>query len=240
MIAVNKSTNIPASLQNVVAPTSPDDISSDMYGAQDVKTTLRDDQHGKCAYCERYFNGDYGAVEHYRPKKKYQEAEHKPKKDGYYWLAYDWDNLLFSCSECNTSCKKCIFPLFDESQRDIACKDISRERPLLINPAKENPADYLVFRDEILLPKDKDTNSYAYQKADTTIKVLQLNDRGALVKRRFDELKKYAWLVEMRQRLINEGRDSNDKVMTILQNSINKMLDESSEFVGMIRNQESH
>lgn len=43
MIAVNKSTTIPSSLLDVSAPISPDDISSDKYGAQDVKTTLRND-----------------------------------------------------------------------------------------------------------------------------------------------------------------------------------------------------
>lgn len=238
MIAVNKSTNIPASLQNVSAPTSPDDISSDMYGAQDVKTTLRDDQHGKCAYCERYFNGDYGAVEHYRPKKKYQEAEHEPMKDGYYWLAYDWDNLLYSCSECNTSCKRCLFPLFDESKRDIAGMNISREEPLLINPAKENPADYLVFREEVLIPTCKDTANYDFQKANTTINVLKLNDRPALVKRRFRVWREYVSLIEIKRILMQGNTEIDKEALKLVEERLRQMLDDTSEFVGMLRNQE--
>ena len=42
-----------------------------VYAAADVKKQLKIDQHGKCAYCERFLNGDYGAVEHFRPKGGY-------------------------------------------------------------------------------------------------------------------------------------------------------------------------
>lgn len=238
MIAVHKSPNIPASLNNVAAPTSPDAISSDMYGAQDVKTALKNDQSRKCAYCERHFNGDYGAVEHYRPKKKYQVAEHTPLQDGYYWLAYDWDNLLFACSECNTSYKRCLFPLFDESKRDIAGKNISNEEPLLINPAKEDPAQFIVFREEMLLERSTDVTSYAYQKAKKTIEILKLNDRMDLLEQRIRVWKRYLDLKKSYDLLCTKTDTECIEARDRIGRCIDAMLEDSEEFVGMLKNQE--
>lgn len=57
------------------------------YKQKDIKIALKQHYHDKCAYCEQYV--ERWDVEHYRPKKIY------------YWLAYSWDNLLFSCPTCN-------------------------------------------------------------------------------------------------------------------------------------------
>lgn len=238
MIAVHKSTNIPASLNNLAAPTSPDAISSDIYGAQDVKSALKDDQFRKCAYCERHFNGDYGAVEHYRPKKKYQVAEHTPMHKGYYWLAYDWKNLLYSCSECNTSYKRCLFPLFDESKRDIAGKNISQEEPLLINPAKEDPARFIVFREEMLLPRSADAASYEYQKAAKSIEILHLNDRKDLVEQRIRVWKRFADLKKSYESLCEKTDPECVEARDRVGRQIAAMFEDSEEFVGMLKNQE--
>lgn len=42
---------------------------SEVYADSTVKDRLKSDQHNKCSYCERYLNGDFGDVEHFRPKK---------------------------------------------------------------------------------------------------------------------------------------------------------------------------
>jgi hypothetical protein len=74
--------------------------------------------HGKCAYCEGVLGkmrSSSGQVEHYRPKAiVYQLSDSKrgtvnttlPDGDlirhpGYFWLAYDWQNLVPSCRDCN-------------------------------------------------------------------------------------------------------------------------------------------
>jgi hypothetical protein len=76
----------------------------------------------KCAYCEREISGYYGDAEHYRPKGAVKrktlagslEQVHVEVPDpqqgrlarithpGYFWLAYDWHNLLPSCVFCNS------------------------------------------------------------------------------------------------------------------------------------------
>jgi hypothetical protein len=48
----------------------------------------------KCAYCEERIKT---YIEHYRPKGSVQGSRH----GGYYWLCYEWSNLLPACHECN-------------------------------------------------------------------------------------------------------------------------------------------
>ncbi len=76
----------------------------------------------KCAYCEREISGYYGDAEHYRPKGSVKrklgsggleaslcEIVHPVKNTawtkehpGYFWLAYDWRNLVPACVYCNS------------------------------------------------------------------------------------------------------------------------------------------
>lgn len=132
--------------------------------------------NGKCCYCERkrdiYFERD---VEHYRPKKGVTEA---PGHPGYWWLAYDWDNLLISCQVCNRTHKKNHFPLIDEGKRVHVEGDINGEEPLLINPALENPEKYFSYVTEKIggeyltkiTPSPTDDG-----KGENTIRIVKLN-----------------------------------------------------------------
>ncbi|UCH69839.1 MAG: hypothetical protein JSV29_06255 [Candidatus Bathyarchaeota archaeon] len=73
----------------------------------------------KCAYCESPLDLDryYGDAEHFRPKGRVTFNDSDGKKTmarcilpdgtsiahpGYFWLAYNWRNLVPACSFCNT------------------------------------------------------------------------------------------------------------------------------------------
>lgn len=57
-----------------------------------AKDQLIAESFGKCAFCETPTTGSYyGDVEHFRPKQRQM----------YWWLAYCFDNYLFSCRICN-------------------------------------------------------------------------------------------------------------------------------------------
>lgn len=127
----------------------------------------RDDEHpqgpffGKCAYCERRKRILH--AEHYRPKHSVRDAVNqpveKPMEDGevashpgYYWLAYDWQNLLPACDDCNTIIRRddgyvgkgTRFPLADEELRAWGPDDdLSAEQPLLLNPCMDRPEQHL-------------------------------------------------------------------------------------------------
>jgi hypothetical protein len=65
-----------------------------------AKAKLRNDTSKKCAYCEASTSTvAHGDVEHFRPKSVY------------WWLAYDFDNYLFSCQICNQIYKGDHFPI---------------------------------------------------------------------------------------------------------------------------------
>lgn len=71
-----------------------------VYADKAVRSMLLEMFHGKCAYCESKITAIYnGDIEHFRPKGAISGTV--TIKPGYYWLASDWDNLLFACPFCN-------------------------------------------------------------------------------------------------------------------------------------------
>jgi uncharacterized protein (TIGR02646 family) len=108
----------------------------------ELKDFLFDLFDGKCAYCEcTLLEGSFGAVEHYRPKNPVADVQTHP---GYYWLAYEPTNYLPTCTRCNTS-KSNFFPLTTGSSRAIRPGEEANEKPLLLNPYRDDPAAHLTF-----------------------------------------------------------------------------------------------
>lgn len=162
---------------------------------------------GKCAYCETpirvAFSGD---AEHWRPKQAVTEldgADEVPVRDaagnlhpGYYWLAYDWRNLLPACKECNVGSaggrgKGTLFPIagrrvFDPQTHDV--EELNRiEQPLLLHPLYDDPEQHLDF-DEYGQPIAKGGSA----RGDESIRVFNL-ERPWLNRRRaqlHDDLRK--------------------------------------------------
>ena len=132
-----------------------------LYGHEDVKAQLIRDQHEKCCFCEGSFLAHgFGDVEHFRPKAGFkQKATDKLSKPGYYWLAYEWSNLFFSCQICNQKFKKNLFPLVPGATRAInhysAPKEEAVADTLLVNPALDDPEHHIGFRQEIPYGKDR-------------------------------------------------------------------------------------
>lgn len=239
MRRIDKSPEAPESLRGVPAPDSPDDINPRVYAARDVKERLKADQMRKCAYCECRLNGDYGHTEHYRPKNGYTTSEGAPlRTPGYYWLAYDWNNLLLSCSTCNSSCKKNHFALADESARGIASRDTSRESPLLINPAEDDPARHIVFHDEIAVPRP--SGGGEDPRGRYTIDTMRLNSRPDLVENRLRLLCRYRTMLQARrlaEELIRRGLEPvrGRGLLEAAEAAIREMESPSGEYSAMLR-----
>lgn len=114
--------------------------------------------HGKCAYCEVHVTaGFFGDAEHFRPKGNVtvtNDGRRQPAQlatggahSGYYWLAYDWRNLLPSCERCNNT-KRDEFPVGKDHTVDAA-KTTGElngiEEPLLIYPYEDDPSRFIRF-----------------------------------------------------------------------------------------------
>ena len=205
----------------------------DVYAHDSVKEQMMEDQHRKCSYCEQFKNEDFGCVEHYRPKGGYDLGSGTPlQQPGYYWLAYDWQNLLFSCSECNTSYKRNHFPLVNENARDIEHRDITNEEPAIINPVTTDPGDHIEFSEFIIRPKMVDGQESIQGK--TTIGVFRLNDRKDLKERRRNVWEAYNR--ELIKKAIFQKLNNADGV-ALCDETLEEMKDEGAEFCGMFKYQ---
>ncbi len=169
-----------------------------IYGHPAVKAALRKTQHDKCAFCEsKFVHVAYGDVEHFRPKNGWaqskKEAMHVP---GYWWLAYEWTNLLFACQICNQRKKRNLFPLRTAKRRTPDHRgDVSAEDPLFIDPSgpDERTEALISFRDEVIHAVRGNARAQA------TIESLGL-DRGELDEPRLSRLHIVRLLVRLWRR----------------------------------------
>jgi len=190
-------------------------IDTKIYGAESVKQALRRAQYHKCCYCEdkKFLATSYGAVEHYRPKGAVQQARGQKKEyPGYYWLAYDWNNLLFSCTTCNTK-KRDLFPIQDNNARARShYDDLAMEQPLLVNPAIENPRDHIRF--------SEGDPEHRTEIGRVTIQVLCLRRQD------LEEARK-EWLAQLKffRKLVEEQKDSTDPSIQALVREAREKLD---------------
>lgn len=212
----------------------PAKFKKDIYGADEVKAQLLTDQHHKCAYCERYLNGDYGAVEHFRPKGGYVPQKGVSLiQPGYYWLVYRWENLLYSCSQCNTSVKGNLFPITDENQRNIAHRSIAREQPLLLHPTTDEVGNSIEYHRFMLASKGPE-GSLDRRKGEATINYMQLNSRNDLVERReavWNSYTKHCLLLKIAQ------KTNDQELINLCESIISQLTSEENEFTGMFRYQ---
>ncbi len=114
----------------------------------------------KCAVCERD-RGIELQVDHFRPQKARTYTKNPQYNNpGYYWLTYEWSNLIPLCSKCNQE-KSNKFPLAvsgnrisshlnTQSLNPFSPYDInwlkSVEIPLILNPETEtNISKHFIF-----------------------------------------------------------------------------------------------
>lgn len=156
---------------------------------------------GKCAYCERHCKAE---IEHYRPKAKVTEDGTHP---GYYWLCYEWSNLLPSCHECNGSGGKLNkFPvkgvrvtapplltsgLPDPAQFSAQNSPLIDEQPYLLHPEIDNPSEFMGVKPD---PRGKGLKLYGTdglnERGEQTIEICNLN-RESLKINRLGKLKDF-------------------------------------------------
>jgi hypothetical protein len=197
-----------------------------IYGDPSVKEALREEmQHNKCCFCEAYVpHISSGDVEHYRPKAGFrQEEEGELERPGYYWLAYDWENLLFCCEICNRRHKRNLFPLADPGYRSRSHHNaIAQESPLFVNPAAEDPAQSISFNEELPLPVAGSARGAA------TIRAIGL-DRSALSERRLGHLQILRLIVALVR--LGQGTPDGRKA----RQWVERAQSDSGEYASMVR-----
>ncbi len=183
-----------------------DPVITNLYKDDRVKNTVYKNIEGpfkgRCAYCEANVV-DYqpGDIEHFRPKGRVRDKDNKIvkidgpdgdaiKHPGYYWLAYNRNNLLLACEKCNKYYsyknekigKGERFPV--SGTRAFAPGEEGFEDPLLINPLVDDPIKHLEYDDSNghLIPLS--------EKGSMTKDIMGLNYREQLVNDRIDAFEK--------------------------------------------------
>ncbi len=145
--------------------------------------------HHKCAYCETHVRaGTVLEYDHFRPKKGVKDSSHT----GYFWLGYEWTNLVPACPNCNRA-KSNHFPIQGERVESSAFSGqwnaeeapkfkagsplLEAEKPLLLHPETDEPEKHLVFLGSGML---KGTTA----QGEKTIEICGLNRDGLLLARR--------------------------------------------------------
>ena len=193
-----------------------------------ILPTLRDLFAGKCAFCE----SDVAAVgsmtvSRFRPAATVVGHDGKIVTPGYWWLASDWTNLYLSCQICDRN-KGARFPLVGTRARKPG--DESAEAPILLDPCRDSPDDFLVCRlDGFIAGRSADPGATksradpAMDRGQTTIDVFGLN-RSSLVESRKKEVSTLRSLVK---RATGARKGSKSEAQAALQSVISHSADEA-------------
>lgn len=152
---------------------------------------LPDNLKKKCWYCEIDDIRADMPVDHFRPKNKVdEEVEH----DGYWWLAFDWDNYRCACTFCNSrrnfeetqGGKGCRFPLANPKSRAFKPEDgelLKAEQPDFLDPFNPDDEKLLWFDNDGLPEPIAGANEDQVGKVENSIDIFHL-DEGRIVRAR--------------------------------------------------------
>ena len=150
--------------------------------------------HQKCAYCESpYLHATGSALDHFRPKSlavglsgdlaKTYSTRGEDLPDGYWWLAYEWDNLYHVCQTCNLN-KRNMFPVSGPRAKQGTIGDgLSAEFAVLLDPCRDMPENFFVFDEAGYITPNPSVTKDQQDRAALTIQILGLN-RATLVHER--------------------------------------------------------
>ena len=133
---------------------------------------ILEEQNNLCIYCEKL-------VESYP---KYCHIDHFKKRDFFPKQTLNYDNLVISCNNENRCAKY--------KDKNISKEDYEK----IINPVIENPENFLEYTMCGELEAKSDLNDYDKEKAEFTIKILNLNERS-LVEERKNVIKQLSCII---------------------------------------------
>lgn len=110
---------------------------------EELKKSLDVAFYGKCGYCESKIESpELGTVDRYRPNNGVRDKS-EFYQDLYWWLTFEWDNLIYCCKECNQY-KGNYFPI--KGSRALNEKDeYENEHRMLLNPYIDEPGNHLNY-----------------------------------------------------------------------------------------------
>lgn len=164
----------------------PSNYDSKIVKNSEIFNALNTIYNGKCAFCESKLTGDVlKFISHYRPRPQY------------YWLSYEWSNLLLCCEDCQAAKRSSEFPIENEVNRlnampqsnslhwQLNSTELRNEHPLLLNPEIDMPEEEFKFS-----PDGKISRAYIGSRGFDTLRICKLN-RTSLVSSRSKVVKNF-------------------------------------------------
>ena len=180
----------------------------------EIKPIFMEIQHNKCAYCERRLEGEpYGRIEHdiehYRPKNlirkwptqkiirerniQFSYSTGGAWSEGYYLLAYNFENYATSCKTCNSILKSNYFPIAgNRGPQSDSPRQLKSEKPFLLYPLgkfDDPPESIIGFEGIIPVPVGK--SDYVRRRAEVTINFFELDTREELLQGRAEQIRSF-------------------------------------------------
>jgi hypothetical protein len=149
----------------------------------EIKVWLLRLSNDKCWFSEARDIFSHMDVEHFRPKLEAKELD-GTKRDGYWWLAFDYRNFR-ACGNVGNRKKGGWFPLKDGSLISTCenqCEE--SETPYLLDPTDANDVQLIAFNEEGLAIPAPGITEWEEARVLETIKRLKLNEHEVLPRER--------------------------------------------------------
>ena len=140
----------------------------------------------KCWFSETRDNYSHLDVEHFRPKKEAKQDD-GTLRDGYWWLAFAWENYRI-CGNVGNRKKGGYFPLRDGSPcADFGNQCVDDEVYYLLDPVTPGDPELLAFNEEGNAIPAPGIGTWDIERVEVTIKRMKLNEHEPLVEARRDK-----------------------------------------------------
>ncbi len=113
-----------------------------IYSCDAILKGLAKASAGRCYWCESLIDPNDAVVSHYRPPDGYFNGQYL-QRDAYFSLAYDTNNLVYSCRHCTHTYKANQFPTV--SNQHMPQVSLQDESTLLVSPYSDSPRDFIRF-----------------------------------------------------------------------------------------------
>lgn len=202
--------------------------------------------NGKCWYSEAKDIMSDRDVDHFRPKNEAKNIDEIPRasEEGYWWLAFDWENYRFSSMYSNQKRydkfdakkglrgKSSFFPLFEHSPVATTKARCADEDIMLLDPCDEDDPGLLTFDDKgVAVPNSGAVNNDKdRRRVIASIRLFHLDHEP------LREEREKVW--DRCQRLINEMRNisiqddisiSDKARIKFLKSEVRKMVEKDEE-----------
>jgi uncharacterized protein (TIGR02646 family) len=167
----------------------------------------------KCWFSEAKDCFSHWDVEHFRPKKSAKDEDGNVY-DGYWWLAFDWQNFRI-CGNAGNRKKGTYFPLqFEVNRVGIPTNDLRLENPLLLDPSDPEDPNLLFFDvTGRARPAPYINNDWDKKRVEQSIKRCNLDFNPLVEKRRMVWNECWQHIQQYRQEIIKYDLSNGDNLI---------------------------